>query len=163
MSRELKGIARGRRRHRHRRDDHPGGTDRLAALLAERCPLLREAALQIADPQVRNCGTIGGNVANGDPGNDMPAVMQALDASYLLRGKDGSREVKARDFYEGAFVTALEDDEILTAVRIAVPPPKGHGYAYVKQKRKIGDYATAAAAVVLTLSGGRCSQRRDRR
>lgn len=124
--------------------------------LARVCPLLKEAALQIADPQVRALGTLGGNVANGDPGNDMPAVMQALDAVYLLRSRGGGREVRARDFYEGAFSTALADGEILTAVRFDAPPP-GHGYAYLKQKRKIGDYATAAAAVVLTMSAGRCA------
>ena len=72
---------------------------------------------------MRDCGTIGGNVANGDPGNDMPAVMQALDAVYLLRGRAGPREVEARDFYEGAFLTALKDDEILTAVRFRRRPP----------------------------------------
>jgi aerobic carbon-monoxide dehydrogenase medium subunit len=124
--------------------------------LARVCPILKEAALQIADPQVRALGTIGGNVANGDPGNDMPAVMQALDAVYLLRSRAGSREVCARDFYEGAFITALKDGEILTAVRFDAPPA-GHGYAYLKQKRKIGDYATAAAAVILTMSAGRCA------
>jgi carbon-monoxide dehydrogenase medium subunit len=124
--------------------------------LARVCPILREAALQIADPQVRALGTIGGNVANGDPGNDMPAVMQALDAAYLLQSRAGSREVRARDFYEGAFFTALKDGEILTAVRFDAPPA-GHGYAYLKQKRKIGDYATAAAAVILTMQQGRCA------
>jgi carbon-monoxide dehydrogenase medium subunit len=123
--------------------------------LAEACPILRETALQIADPQVRYCGTLGGNVANGDPGNDMPAVMQALDATYLLAGPNGTREVKARDFYEAAYFTAREDGEILTAVQFAAPGP-GHGWSYMKQKRKIGDYATAAAAVILTMSGGTC-------
>jgi carbon-monoxide dehydrogenase medium subunit len=125
-----------------------------SGLIAKACPILREAALQIADPQVRNCGTVGGNVANGDPGNDLPAVMQALDAVYVLNNPK-VRQVKARDFYQGAYVTALSEDEILTAIRVPAPP-RSHGYAYVKQKRKIGDYATAAAAVVLTLSGGRC-------
>ena len=125
-------------------------------LLATRCPILRETALQIADPQVRYCGTLGGNVANGDPGNDMPAVMLALGAAYRLKGPSGERDVLARDFYQGSFVTALKPGEILTAIRIPVPADK-HGYAYEKQKRKIGDYATAAAAVVLTLAGGRCA------
>jgi carbon-monoxide dehydrogenase medium subunit len=124
--------------------------------LARVCPILKETALQVADPQVRALGTIGGNLANGDPGNDMPAVMQALDAVYLLRGRAGSREVRARVFYESAFVTALKDGEILTAVRFA-GPPAGHGYAYLKQKRKIGDYATAAAAVILAMSAGKCT------
>lgn len=126
-----------------------------SAELAAACPILAEVSLQIADPQVRYLGTIGGNVANGDPGNDMPAVMQTLDARYVLTGPNGEREVAARDFYEAAYFTGRGDNEILTAIRIAVPEA-GHGYAYEKQKRKIGDYATAAAAVVLTMSGGTC-------
>jgi len=124
--------------------------------LHEACPLIRETALQIADPQIRNVGTIGGNAANGDPGNDMPAVMQALDAVYELAGPDGARTVAAREYYEAAFFTARQEGEILTAIRIATPPA-GHGAAYVKQKRKIGDYATAAAAVVLTMDGSTCA------
>ena len=105
---------------------------------------------------MRYCGTLGGNVANGDPGNDMPAVMIALDAVYLVKGPNGTREVKARGFYQGAYATELKDGEILTAIRIP-KPPAGHGGAYIKQKRKIGDYATAAAAVILTMSGGTCA------
>ena len=127
----------------------------VSELLAEACPILREAALLIADPQVRYCGTLGGNVANGDPGNDMPAVMQCLDASFVLRVPQGEREVRARDFYEAAYFTARAEDELVTAVSIPIPPA-GHGYAYEKLKRKVGDYATAAAAVVLTMSGGSC-------
>jgi aerobic carbon-monoxide dehydrogenase medium subunit len=122
-------------------------------LLAAQVPILRETALLIADPQVRYVGTLGGNVANGDPGNDMPAVMLCLNATYHAVGKAGERRIPARQFYQGAYVTALEPGEILTAVRIPVPPP-GHGFAYEKLKRKVGDYATAAAAVVLTLRGG---------
>ncbi|HXZ01197.1 MAG TPA: xanthine dehydrogenase family protein subunit M [Stellaceae bacterium] len=125
-------------------------------LLAKACPILRETALQIADPQVRAFGTIGGNVANGDPGNDMPAMMMALDAVYRVKGPKGERDIAARNFYQGAFVTALAPAEILTQIRIPAPAA-GHGYAYEKQKRKVGDYATAAAAVILTLSQGRCS------
>ena len=120
------------------------------------CPILIEAAKQIADPQVRYCGTVGGNVANGDPGNDMPGIMMCLDADYVLQGASGERTVKARSFYQAAYFTEMEDGEILTAVRIPLPGA-GHGYAYEKQKRKIGDYATAAAAVVLSMSGGQCS------
>ena len=122
--------------------------------LAAKLPILRETALQISDPQVRYVGTLGGNVANGDPGNDMPAVMLCLGASYHVAGKGGERRIAAREFYESAYMTALEPGEMVTAVRIPVPP-KGHGSAYEKLKRKIGDYATAAAAVVLTLSGGK--------
>jgi carbon-monoxide dehydrogenase medium subunit len=122
--------------------------------LAARLPLLRETALAIADPQVRYVGTIGGNVAQGDPGNDMPAVMLCLGASYHIAGKRGERRVAAREFYDSAYVTALEPGEMVTAIRIPVPL-QGHGAAYEKLKRKIGDYATAAAAVILTLSQGR--------
>ena len=123
-------------------------------LLSGKVPLLRETSLQVADPQVRYVGTIGGNVANGDPGNDMPAVMMCLGATYHVIGQGGERRIAARDFYQGAYFTALETGNVLTAVRIPMPPA-GHGYAYEKLKRKIGDYATAAAAVVLTLSGGK--------
>ena len=125
-------------------------------LLTARCSIIRETALQIADPQVRYCGTLGGNLANGDPGNDMPAVMMALDARYRLKRRDGEREVAAREFYRGVYSTALRSDEILVSISIPTPA-EGHGYAYEKQKRKVGDYATAAAAVVLEMSGGACS------
>lgn len=123
-------------------------------VIARSLPILSETAALIADPQVRYLGTIGGNVANGDPGNDMPALMMTLGASYLLEGPEGSRTVAATDFYQGAYFTALEPGEILTAISIPAPPA-GHGYAYEKLKRKVGDYATAAAAVVLTMSGGK--------
>ena len=125
-------------------------------LLAAKCPILRETSLQIADPQVRYCGTVGGNLANGDPGNDMPAVMLALDAIYRVRGPSGERDIPAREFYKGIYSTALADSEILTSLRIPLPA-EGHGWAYEKQKRKIGDYATAAAAVVLAVSGVACT------
>ena len=121
-------------------------------LLAATLPVIRETALLIADPQVRYKGTLGGNVANGDPGNDMPALMMALDAHYLLVGAAGERVVAAREFYHGAYDTALQAGEILAAVRMAVPSSRS-GAAYEKLKRKIGDYATAAAAVVVSLHG----------
>src|SRR6516165_804979 len=114
--------------------------------LTARCPIIRETALQIADPQVRYCGTLGGNIANGDPGNDMPAVMMALDARYRLKRPGAEREVAAREFYRGVYATALQPDEILVSISIPMPT-EGHGYAYEKQKRKVGDYATAAAVL----------------
>ena len=122
-------------------------------LLAQHAPILRETAEVIADPQVRYVGTIGGNVANGDPGNDMPALMMTLGATYVLRGASGERRVAARDYYLSPYETAAEPGEVLAAIRIPVPPA-GHGWAYEKLKRKVGDYATAAAAVILTVSGG---------
>jgi aerobic carbon-monoxide dehydrogenase medium subunit len=122
--------------------------------LAEIAPILRETAQQIADPQVRYLGTIGGNTAPGDPGNDMPALMMALGATYLLRGPGGERSVATRAYYLGVYETAARPDEILTAIRIPIPEG-GHGWAYEKLKRKVGDYAVAAAAVVMTVAGGR--------
>ena len=122
-------------------------------VLAEKIPILREASLLVADPQIRYVGTLGGNVANGDPGNDMPAVMMCLGANYQVVGNSGERSIPARDFYQGTYLTALKPGEILANVRIPVPAA-GHGFAYQKLKRKIGDYATAAAAVVLTMNGG---------
>ena len=122
--------------------------------LSKAAPLIREASLQIADPQVRYLGTIGGNVANGDPANDMPGLMQTLDATYHLTGPEGSRTIRARDFYEAAYFTAREDEEILTAISFAKP---SGGFAYEKQKRKIGDYATAAAGVILKVENNMCS------
>jgi aerobic carbon-monoxide dehydrogenase medium subunit len=80
--------------------------------------------------------------------------MMCLGATYHITGKGGERRLAARDFYQGAYFTSLESGDVLTAVRIPVPMA-GHGYAYEKLKRKVGDYATAAAAVVLTISGGR--------
>jgi aerobic carbon-monoxide dehydrogenase medium subunit len=107
--------------------------------------------LRLATPQ--HLVDLGGNVANGDPGNDLPAVMLCLNATYHAVGKAGERRIPARQFYQGAYLTALEPGEILTAVRIPVPPA-GHGAAYEKLKRKVGDYATAAAAVVLSMRSG---------
>jgi carbon-monoxide dehydrogenase medium subunit len=122
--------------------------------LAKKVPLIRETSLVISDPQVRYVGTLGGNVANGDPGNDMPGVMVCLNASYQVSGNSGDRRIAAREFYQGAYFTALEPGEIVTAVRVSAPPD-GHGYAYEKLKRKVGDYATAAAAVILTMAKGK--------
>jgi len=127
-----------------------------SAEIGQSLPILHETALLIADPQVRYRGTLGGNVANGDPGNDMPALMITLGASYRLEGPTGGRDIAAAEFYQGAYFTALEPGELLTAMSIPVPPA-GHGYAYEKLKRKVGDYATAAAAVVLTKAGGKVS------
>ena len=92
-----------------------------SAEIAKSIPILHETALLIADPQVRYRGTLGGNVANGDPGNDMPALMMTLGASYRLEGPGGAREVAATAFYQGAYFTALEPGEILTAISIPAP------------------------------------------
>jgi carbon-monoxide dehydrogenase medium subunit len=125
-------------------------------LLQQKLPLLTEAAKQIADPQVRNRGTIGGDIAHGDPGNDHPALSIALDAVFVLEGPGGSRQVAADGFFQGTYMTDMAEDEVLTAIRMPAFAP-GTGYAYQKLKRKTGDWATAAAAVVLRLDGGNVS------
>ena len=126
-------------------------------VLQARVPLLCEAVKLIADPQVRNRGTIGGDIAHGDPANDHPALSLALDATFVLQGPNGKRSVKADDFYLGTYMTALAEDEILTEIRVPAFAPKT-GYAYTKLKRKTGDWATAGAAVVMRMDGGAVSQ-----
>jgi carbon-monoxide dehydrogenase medium subunit len=118
-------------------------------LIKSKYPIIADAVPLIADPLVRNRGTIGGNVANGDPGNDQPAIMIALGATYVAQGSK-ERTVAANQFYKGLYDTALARNEILTEIRIPAPPPKSGG-AYAKLKRKTGDFAVAAAAVQLTL------------
>jgi len=112
-----------------------------SALLQKKCPILPEAARLIADPQVRNRGTIGGDIAHGDPANDHPALMMALEATFTLVGPNGSRQVAANDFYLGTFYTSLEADEILTEIRLA-PQPPSTGASYQKLKRKTGGFVT---------------------
>jgi len=121
-------------------------------LLADKVPLLVEGAGLIADPQVRYKGTIGGDISHGDPGNDHPALMLALDASFVLQGPKGERVVKADGYFLGMYATLLEPGEILTQIRVPVPAA-GSGYAYQKLKRKTGDFATAATAVMLQMKG----------
>jgi aerobic carbon-monoxide dehydrogenase medium subunit len=140
-----------------------GGTLRIGAmtteneliwskLLQDKCPLLVEGARLISDPQVRYKGTIGGDISHGDPGNDHPALMLVLGASFVLRGAAGERVVAADGFFLGSYSTLMAPGEIMTEIRIPVPTP-GTGYAYVKLKRKVGDFATAAAAVTLRMKG----------
>jgi carbon-monoxide dehydrogenase medium subunit len=124
-------------------------------LVAETVPLLVETARQIADPQVRSRGTIGGDISHGDPGNDHPAVMLALKATFVLHSANGERLVPASEFFLGTYYTAMEPGEIMTQIQIPVLA-KGTGSCYAKLKRKTGDYATAAAAVVLRLDHGIC-------
>ena len=125
-----------------------------SALLAEKVPLLVEGAGWIADPQVRYKGTIGGDISHGDPGNDHPALMLVLGASFVLRGMSGERIVPADGFFRGTYDTALAPGEILTQIRIPTPAA-GTGYCYAKLKRKTGDFATAAAAVLLRMKADR--------
>jgi len=126
-------------------------------LLAEKVPLLVEGARQISDPQVRYKGTIGGDISHGDPGNDHPALMLALGARFVLRGEKGDRVVPADGFFLGLYSTRIEPGEIMTQVRVPVPAA-GTGWCYAKLKRKTGDFAAAASAVMLRIKGGRVEQ-----
>ena len=119
-------------------------------LIREKYPILLDTAAVIADPLVRNRATVGGNLAHGDPANDHPATMLALEAEVVARGPGGERTIPITSFFTGLFATALAPAEILTEIRIPVPPPHSGG-AYVKLERKVGDFATAAAAAQVTL------------
>ena len=122
-------------------------------LLKARYPVMAAAAPLISDPIVRNLGTIGGSLCHADPAGDWGSVMLALQASVVLRSGRGERELPISEFLEDTFTTALEPDEILTEVR--VPQPAGSsGGTYLKMERKVGDFATVAAAVHLSLSDG---------
>jgi len=125
-------------------------------VLNAKVPLLPEAAKNIADPQVRNRGTIGGDIAHGDPANDHPALALACDAIMTVAGPNGTRQVPASEFFLGTYWTALEETDVLTEITVKAFP-QGAGYAYKKLKRKTGDWATAACAVVVALSGGSVS------
>ena len=122
-------------------------------VIQSRYGALADALPLIADPLVRNRGTLGGNLANGDPSNDEPAIAIALGAQFVAQGPGGERTIAANRFYEALFTTALKPDEILTEVRIPIPPPRS-GSAYRKLKRKTGDFAAAGVAVQLTLTAG---------
>jgi carbon-monoxide dehydrogenase medium subunit len=119
-------------------------------LVRTKYPILLDTTVVIADPLVRNRATVGGNLAHGDPGNDHPATMLALGALVVATGPAGQRIIPIERFFTGIFTTALAANEILTEIRIPIPPDRSGG-AYVKLERKVGDYATAAAAVQVTL------------
>jgi aerobic carbon-monoxide dehydrogenase medium subunit len=135
-----------------------GATTRESALerselIRSKYPILADTAAVIADPLIRNRATVGGNLAHSDPANDHPATMLALGATILARAPKGERTIPIGEFFTGIFSTALAPNEILTEIRIPIPPPRSGG-AYRKLERKVGDFATAAAAVQLTLGAG---------
>jgi carbon-monoxide dehydrogenase medium subunit len=121
-----------------------------STLVRSKYPLLTDTTAMIADPQVRNLATVGGNLAHGDPANDHPATMIALGAQIAATSSKGERVIPVESFFVSLFTTALDEGEILTEIRIPVPPSKSGG-AYLKVERKVGDFATAAVAVQLTL------------
>ncbi len=127
-------------------------------LVRTRYPILLDASRVIADPLVRNLATVCGNLAHGDPANDHPAAMLALGAELVATGPKGERRIAVGSFFTGPFATTLARDEILTEVRVPAPPPRSGG-AYLKLERKVGDFATAAVAVQVTLGlGGECER-----
>lgn len=147
-----------------------GGWLRIGALVRESAlesseevhrlfPVLRETTSVIADPSVRNLATVGGNLAHGDPANDHPATMTALGAEVVARGQSGERTIPVDTFFEGLFETSLEPTEVLTEIRVPLPPP-GSGSAYRKVKRQVGDFAIVGVAASVTLHGGTVSSSR---
>lgn len=126
-----------------------------STLVRSKYPILFDTTRLIADPLVRNLATVGGNLAHADPANDHPATMLALQAEVVATGLDGTRTIPATAFFTGFFTTALNPEEILTEIRIPIPPARSAG-AYVKLERKVGDFAVVgvAAQVSLDAAGG---------
>jgi carbon-monoxide dehydrogenase medium subunit len=124
----------------------------VSSLIRSKYPIILDTAAMIADPQVRNMATVGGNLAHGDPANDHPGTMLALEAEITATGQGGERTIPIKDFFLSVFTTALEHGEILTEIRIPIPPP-GSGGAYFKLERKVGDFATVGVAAQVTLDG----------
>jgi aerobic carbon-monoxide dehydrogenase medium subunit len=127
-------------------------------LIRQKYPILFDTSRVIADPQVRNMATLAGNLAHGDPANDHPATMMALGAEIVAVGPQGERVIPVNGFFITLFTTDLQHDEIVTEIRIPIPPPRSGG-AYLKLERKVGDFATAAVAAQVTLDqGGICQK-----
>jgi carbon-monoxide dehydrogenase medium subunit len=127
-------------------------------LIRSKYPIILDTASMIADPQVRNLATIGGNLAHGDPANDHPATMLALGAEIIAVGPRGERKIPIKDFFLSVFTTALEHGDILTEIRIPMPPGRSGG-AYFKLERKVGDFATVGVAAQVAVDpGGICQE-----
>lgn len=128
-----------------------------SATIAARYPVMASAAPQIADPLIRNLGTIGGSLAHADPAGDWGSVMLALGATIVATGPAGERVIPIEEFFQGVFQSALKPNEILTQIRVPRPPSRAGG-AYLKLERKVGDFATVGVAVHLTLNNGHIGQ-----
>jgi carbon-monoxide dehydrogenase medium subunit len=127
-------------------------------LVHSKFPILVDTERVIADPQVRNLATVAGNLAHGDPANDHPATMLSLGAKIVATGPKGERVIPVEEFFVSLFTTALQPDEIVTEIRVPLPPPHSGG-AYFKLERKVGDFATAAVAAQISLdANGVCQQ-----
>jgi aerobic carbon-monoxide dehydrogenase medium subunit len=155
---ELKGISANQGRI------HIGALTTHAELAASHalksaCPILADAAAHIGDQQVRNCGTIGGNVAHADPASDLPTVLLALEARFTVVGPDGERTIDASDFFQGMMVTAVGEHEILTSIEVPSRKP-GQGMAYAKFIHPASRYAVVGAAAIVTVEGVTCTAAR---
>lgn len=122
-----------------------------SAIIQSKYPIILDTAHVIADPQVRNLATVGGNLAHGDPANDHPATMLALGAQVVATGPRGERTIPIEEFFVSLFTTALQPTEILTEIRIPAGAARTGG-GYLKLERKVGDFATAAVAAHLALN-----------
>ena len=125
-------------------------------VISSRLPLLAAAASVIGDPQVRNVGTVGGNLAHADPASDLPAAMVCLNATIELQSTGGSRSVGIDDFFVDLLTTAVEPDEILTGIKIPVPDA-GAGWSYAKLPNPASHYAIVGVAALISVDGGTCT------
>jgi carbon-monoxide dehydrogenase medium subunit len=121
-------------------------------LLAQHFPIFRDAELVIADPVVRNRGTIGGSLCQADAAEDLSAVCSALKAQVVIRGPHGERVISMDEFHVGPYTTAVQDGELLTEIRVPLRP--GAGSAHEKVERRAGDWAIAAASAAVWIDGG---------
>jgi len=140
-----------------------GSTTKVSALenygkFGKSLNIIQEATRGIADPLIRNMGTVGGNIAHGDPGNDLPPVLMALDGSVTVTGPSGSRHVNARDLYLDSYTTVVKGNEIITEVQFPDWGSRSTG-SYIKFKKPAGDFSVAALAIQLKLDkNGMCER-----
>jgi aerobic carbon-monoxide dehydrogenase medium subunit len=126
-------------------------------LVARHCPLMTEAYRWVAHGPIRNRGTLGGNISHADPASEMPAVLAACDAQIGVRSAKRARIVPATEFFTGALTTTLADGEMVTEIRIPIAKP-GQGASWQETANRLGDFAMAGVGVLVTVSGGKCTQ-----
>ena len=130
---------------------------RESPIVATHCPLMSEAYQYVAHKPIRNRGTLGGNISHADPASEMPAVLVAADATIVVKSAKGERKIAAASFFTGLMQTALQTGEMVTEIRIPIAPAN-QGWAFEEAANRKGDFAMAAVASTLTLTGGVCCQ-----